>query len=310
MSLLPLGVIYGIGHFFYFMMLYVFPYRRKVVSKNITRSFPNMPKKERVKIVKAYYRYLTYLLAESVKNLTIKEENLRKRVVVKNPELMDRLYAEKRDVLLLSSHYNNWELLITAQNLVFQHQAVGIGMPLSNKFWDNKINERRERFGMKVVNANNYKEVLKQYEEKPTVTLILGDQSPGKDENCYWTKFLNQETAFFFGAEILANQLDAAVVYGVLHQVKRGYYELELRLITEDPKGETYGKITGDYISMLEKDIQTNPSSWLWSHKRWKKAIPTDLTQLKTNHQQRFEERFKKEDKKIGAKQKENQLDA
>lgn len=295
MSLLPLGVIYGIGHFFYFMLLYVFPYRRKVVSKNITRSFPDMPKKQRVKIVKAFYRYLTFLLAESVKNLTIKEENLRKRVVVRNPEIMSRLYDEGKDVLLSSSHYNNWELLITAQNLIFEHQAVGIGMPLSNKFWDNKINERRERFGMKVVNANNYKEVLKEYSEKPTATLILGDQSPGKDENCYWTQFLNQETAFFFGAEILANQLNASVVYAVLHPVKRGYYELELKLITNNPQEEKYGKITGDYIRFLEKDIQNNPSNWLWSHKRWKKAIPEDLDQLKADHKMRFETRFKKE---------------
>ena len=309
MSLLPLGIIYGIGHFFYFVLLYLIPYRRKVVSKNITRSFPEMPKKERVKIVKSFFRYLTFLLAEAVKNLTINEESLKKRKKVRNPEIMTALYEQNKDVLLLSSHYNNWEMLITAQDLIFEHQAVGIGMPLSNKFWDNKINERRERFGMKVVNANNYKAVLQEYQNQPTATLILGDQSPGKDENCYWTNFLHQETAFFFGAEILANQLDAAVVYAVLHQVKRGHYELELRLITTEPQKEDYGKITEDYIRHLESDIIKHPPNWLWSHKRWKKAIPKNLSELKSNHKKRFEDRFRS-DKKATAKQKESQVDA
>lgn len=294
MSYLPFGIIYLFSHFFYFVIYFIIPYRRKVVSKNITRSFPDLEKKKRVNVVKSFYRYLTYLLAESVKNLTISSDALQKRMVVKNPELMDKLYEEGRHVLLLSSHFHNWEMLITAQNLIFKHQAIGIGMPLSNKFWDKKINERRERFGMKVVNAHNYKEVLAGYKDEPTATLILGDQSPGKDENCFWVDFLNQKTAFYFGAEILANQMDAAVVYAVLHQTKRGHYEIELREITTNPTQEAYGKITTDYIRFLEADINETPYAWLWSHKRWKKGVPENLDKMMANHEKRFVERFRK----------------
>lgn len=264
---------------------------------NLGMSFPDKDKKERAKIAKDFYRYLTYLLAESIKNLTISEEMLRKRMTVRNPEIMDRLYEEGRDVLILSSHFHNWEMLITAQNLVFKHQAIGIGMPMSNKFWDKKINERRERFGMKVVNSNNYKKVLAEQTGGPTATLILGDQSPGKDENCYWVDFLNQKSAFYFGAEILANQTEAAVVYAVIHIVKRGYYEIELREISNNPSAEPYGRITSDYIQFLEEDIQNKPSAWLWSHKRWKKQIPKDLSQLQSKHEARFLKRFGQREK-------------
>lgn len=264
------------------------------MNQNINNSFPNLTEQERKKNGKEFYHYLTFLIAEAVKNLTISESKLRQRVKVKNPEIMDKLYADGRSVLLLSSHYHNWELLITAQNLLFKHQAIGIGTPLSNKFWDKKINERRERFGMKVVNATNYKAVLDNESAVPTATLILGDQSPGKAENCYWTDFLNQKTAFYFGAEILANQNHAAVVYAVLNRIKKGYYEVELRVITTEPENEPYGKITEDYIRNLEKDIQAKPYAWLWSHKRWKKAIPANLEELKREHEKRFLQRFRK----------------
>lgn len=290
---MPLGFIYLYAHFFFFIIYYVFPYRKKVVIQNVKKSFPDLTDRQHQKIALNFYRYFTYLLAESVKNLTISEKNLKERLTVRNPEVMEDLYDQGKDVLLLSAHYHNWEMLITAQNLLFRHQAVGIGMPLSNKFWDKKINDRRERFGMKVVNAENYKNVLSDYDEKPTATLILGDQSPGKDENCYWTDFLNQKSAFFFGAEILANQMNSAVVYGVIHKVKRGFYELELKLITAEPQNEAYGKITEDYIQMLESDIKHKPYAWLWSHKRWKKQVPENLNEMIANHKKRFVERFR-----------------
>lgn len=296
MSYLPFGLIYGFSRFFYVVIFYIFPYRKKVVVANIARSFPNLNNKEQQKIVRDFYKYFTFLLAESVKNLTLSEHNLKKRMRVKNPELMDDLYERGINVLLLSSHFHNWEMLITAQNVIFKHQAIGIGTPLSNKFWDKKINDRRERFGMKVVNANNYKAVLADFKEKPTATLILGDQSPGKDENCYWVDFLNQKTAFFFGAEILANQMNSAVVYAVINWVKRGYYEIELKEITREPEKEVYGKITTSYIRLLESDIINTPGAWLWSHKRWKKPVPANLVEIQKDHKSRFLSRFRKQE--------------
>ena len=297
MSYLPFGMIYLFSNITFFLIYYIIPYRRKVVADNVLRSFPALSDKEQDVVVKDFYRHLSYLLAESVKNLSISSNQLKARMTVRNPEIMDELYAESREVLLLSSHYHNWELLITAQNLIFKHQAIGIGMPLSNKFWDKKINDRRERFGMKVVNANNYKEVLNEYSGEPTATLILGDQSPGKDENCYWTDFLNQKTAFFFGAEILANQRNAAVVYAVIHRKKRGYYEVELRVITKQPLEEVYGMITSTYIRNLESDIHDQKYAWLWSHKRWKKAVPENIAEIQANHKERFIKRFRSDER-------------
>lgn len=293
-SRLPLGMIYLLSDCFYFVIRFIIPYRKKVVMTNISHSFPDKTEKEHKEIAKKFYRYFADIFAESVKNLTISESKLKQRLKVRNPEIMADLYAKNKDVILLSSHYNNWEFLITGQHLLFDFQAFGIGTPLSNKFWDKKLNERRERFGMKVIHSNNYKEELQAYQDGPSATLVLGDQNPSKNENCYWTKFLGRETAFFFGAEYMANKFDMAVVSGTIHKVKRGYYELELSLITENPTEEKYGFITQTYIDSLENDIRKHPEYWLWSHKRWKKGIPANLEELKENHKVKFEEKFRK----------------
>ena len=294
LSYLPLRVLYIFTDFLYFTLLYFIPYRRKVVRKNLTNSFPEKSLKEIKEIERKFYRHFTDLLAEGIKNLTISQKELSKRIKVENPQLMHKLYSQNKSVLLVSGHYNNWEWLITSQNNLFQHQAMGIGMPLTSKFWDKKINERRSRFGMRVVNAKNLKEsITSELEIKQIAILILSDQSPSDSRKSYWMNFLNQQSAVIFGTEQMANEYDFAVVFFKMIKVKRGYYKMVLELITDKPKELTWGQITEKHTHLLEDEIVKNPQFWIWSHKRWKRDIPKDLEALKVEQKAKFESRYR-----------------
>ena len=264
-----------------------------MILGNIQRSFPDKSEDEQQQLVKDFYRHFTDILVEGIKNLSISKKQLKKRMLVRNPELMQELYDEKRNVILVSGHFNNWEWLISSQNLLFNHQAFGIGMPMSNKFWDKKVNQRRERFGMQVINASNYQIKFRTFKKKPFAVLTLGDQSPAHSTKSYWMNFLNQDTAVLFGTEHMANDYNFTVVFFIVHKVKRGFYELELKLITKDAKSLEWGQITEQHTHILEAEIIRNPSQWLWSHKRWKREIPQDLTTLKRKQKKYFEERFR-----------------
>lgn len=257
------------------------------------RSFPTKSDAEIKQMRNQFYHFFTDLLAEGIKNLSISEKELRKRLVVKNPEIMDRLYQQRKSVLLVSGHYNNWEWLITGQNLLFKHQAVGIGMPMSSKFWDKKVNQRRSRFGMIILHSKNVRSEFEAMRGQVFATLTLADQSPGDSTKAYWMNFLNQPTAVAFGCEQLAHQHDQAVVFFILKKVKRGYYEMELTLITENSTHESWGFISESHTHLLEKEIIANPSRWLWSHKRWKREVPADLESLRKSQKAKFDARFK-----------------
>lgn len=292
LSYLPLGFLYLLTDFFYLLLITIVPYRKKVIEQNIERSFPNKTNAEKTKIKRQFYRHLTQLLAESVKGLSISEKELKQRITVKNSAIMDDLYAKGKNVLLVSGHYNNWEWVILAQGLLFKHDALGIGMPMTSKFWDKKVNQRRSRFGMKVVHAKNYKEALNSDAARLKSVLVLADQSPADALKSYWMPFLNQNTAVLFGAELMAHQLDYAVVFYTLRKVKRGQYEMELFLITEQPKEKSWGEITEAHTHLLEQEIKREPAFWLWSHKRWKREIPNDLETLKEKQRTAFNEKF------------------
>lgn len=291
----PLIVLYGFSGVFYLLLISILPYRKKVITENLTQSFPNKTAKEIRQLRRDFYRYFADLMVESLKLLGISKKELLKRISVENPELLEQFYQQNRSVILISSHLNNWEFIILAQDLLFKHQAIGIGMPLSNPYWHKKITAKRERYGMVVTDPNSYKETLASYTNVPTATLILNDQSPSKVANSYWCSFLNRQTAFYYGAEIMANQFNQPVIYLKLKKLKRGRYSIELKEITQAPREDEYGKILGEYITQLENDILEKPENWLWSHKRWKKGVPSNLEELKKNHKDRFIQTFRKE---------------
>jgi len=294
LSYLPLTALYILTDLFYLLIITVIPYRKKVIEENIERSFPNKSKQERRKIKLKFYRHLTDLLAEGIKSLTISEHEIHRRLKVTNPEIMDELHKKERNVILVSGHYNNWEWLVNVQDLLFKHKAIGIGMPLSSKFWGKKINERRSRFGMTIAHAKSYKAELDKRKNELNAILLLSDQSPGNSLKSYWMDFLNQKTAVLFGTELMANTLDYSVVFFAIKKMKRGTYTMELTLIAENPRDFNWGEITEAHTRLLEKEIILTPQYWLWSHKRWKRELPEDIELLMNEQREKFNTKFNK----------------
>jgi KDO2-lipid IV(A) lauroyltransferase len=292
LSRLPFGVLYPISDFLYFVLFRLIAYRKKVVINNLKHSFPGKSSKEIRQIAQKFYRYLADVLIEGIKNISISEKQLKSRLKVENPEIMDELFAMQKSVLLVGGHYNNWEWLIAAQNMLFKHQAVGIGQPMSNRFWNTKINEKRSRFGMRVIHAKNLKEKLALWSNEKLSILTLSDQSPAKTNKSYWMNFLNQHTAVLFGAEMMAHQYNMAVVYFETKKIKRGHYLMKLKLITDNPTLCKYGEITEKHTHLLEKTILNDPQFWMWSHKRWKRTPPDDFVTLRAEQEKNFNQKM------------------
>ena len=292
LSYLPLYLLYGLSPIIYFICYYVISYRKNVVRLNIQHSFPEKTAKEHEFIMQAFYLHLSQVIIEGIKNLTISQKELSKRFKIANPEVVNDLLKVQKSVILVGGHYGNWEWLITSQAFQFDGKAYGLGMPMSNQFWGQAINNKRERFGLKVIHSKNYKEALAA-EKNPYTLLMLGDQSPGNTNKSYWMNFLNQQTAVQFGTEALANTYDLAVVYFNIDKVRYGYYEVALTLLTDKPKEISWGTITQQHTELLEKQVVAKPYLWMWSHKRWKRELPEDLDALKIEQERRFNKQFR-----------------
>ncbi len=275
-SHLPLCVLYGFSTLSYLILRYIVRYRHQVIESNLHQSFPQKSKKEIKAIHSAFLRHFCDFVFETLKALTISKDELLKRIVIKNPEVVNQFFDQKRSVLLFSAHFGNWEWFI-CMPYYFQHKPVTLYQKLSNELMDEMTRYCREHTGVLAAeSANGYKTIAGLAAQNiPSITLIIGDQSPVRKSTKHWIQFLGQETAFLVGADRIAKKTDQVVVYPSFTMPRRGYYEVELKLI-EDHSAESGDstKIIDLYAKYLEQDIIKNPALWLWSHRRWKLKKP------------------------------------
>ena len=107
-SRLNFTIIYLISDFLYYVLYYVFSYRKSVVRENLKLAFPKMPKKERLKLEKNIFRNLTDVFLETFKSINVSEEELKKRFVFKYTEVLERVYNNNQNVIVMCSDYCCW----------------------------------------------------------------------------------------------------------------------------------------------------------------------------------------------------------
>jgi KDO2-lipid IV(A) lauroyltransferase len=292
-SKLPYKLLYCFRPLLYFILFILIGYRKKVVSENLKNSFPQDSEQERKKKMKGFYWHLTTLIIEAVLNLHFSAKQLQARMIFRNPELLTNLQKEKRNIILVGGHYGNWEWLITSLGIHFPTHLYGLGMPLSASYWQKKLTERRERFGLNVIHSKNYRDYLLNEDNHPFLLLMLADQSPGDSRKSYWMNFLHQPTAIALGSETLANETQACVVYCHVLKSTNGRYEVAFEVLTHTPNSLPYGAITESYTQRLEAAIVKDPSLWLWSHKRWKREVPENIIALHREQEERFNAKYR-----------------
>lgn len=270
LSFLPLGILFFFSDIIFVLTYYIVKYRRKVVSENLKKSFPNKTDQELKIIERKFYHHFTDFIFESIRSISISEKNVISRTALKNQELLDKYYKQGKNVLVVCGHYNNWEFYALSLPKRLKHTTYSLYQPLKNKFFDKMLLNSRNRNGMKLIQTNDVISFFREDNINPKLMVIVNDQSPTNKNKAYWNTFLNQDTGWNVGPEKLAKKFDYVVLFGHSKKVKRGSYEVEFSLITETPKSTQDEFITDKYSAILEKVIQEKPEYWLWSHKRWK----------------------------------------
>lgn len=269
-SRLPFFLLYTLSDFAFIVMFYIVGYRKKVVINNIKNAFPEKPASEHLAIAKKFYKHFCDLVLEGLKGFTISEKEIKKRFKMDCDGIMNDLYKQGKDVVLVGGHYNNWEILALGIAMELDHTIVGIYKPLSNKFFNEKMKKSRERFGLVLAPMKQVKKFMEQNYGNPKGVVFAVDQSPHNKKTAVWGSFLNQDTAMFYGAEKYAKDYNTPVVYGVINKIKRGHYEATTKLLTDKPNSLEYGEIIRLANRFLEEDIKKAPEYWLWTHRRWK----------------------------------------
>lgn len=271
----PLPVLRLLSWWLYVIAFRVVRWRVPLARRNLEAAFPAMPAAARERILRDCYRNLASSLMEAIWGYGASAEALKRRVTIANPEAIDRYRGQGRSVILLTGHVCNWEWLLLAAGA---HLGIPIDVvykPLRLAGVDAYVREARQRFGANPIPHRTFLfEVMRRGEEVRAYG-VLADQTPLKKTPKHWTRFLNQDTAFFLGPEKIARYLDASVVYVEMRRTGPGRYSVHLEPIADPPYDDTAGvEIVERYARRLEATVLAAPADWLWIHNKWKYARP------------------------------------
>lgn len=267
-AMLPFRALYILSDALYHL-LRLSGYRKKVILKNLTLSFPDKSPEEIDMLCKAYYHYLCDLILETLKTLQMNEQDSKKHCKFHTTEWLDKMRTDGKSFIIVMGHYGNWEWAGPGFTLYTGYPLVVIYRPLSNIYFERMMSRMRTRFGTRITPVNMTLRDMVANRSAVTATAFIADQTAPKDK-AYWMTFLNQDTAVFTGTEKLAVKFDYPVVYMNVKRVQRGYYEVFPEMLFEHPKATKENEISHTFMKRLEREIILDPVPWLWSHRRWK----------------------------------------
>lgn len=272
LSRLPFPVLYALSDFLFVVSFYVVRYRRKMVQKNLRNSFPEKGEKELRSIEKAFFKNLCDYAMEMLKLLTISSEELSRRMTFTNPEVPEKYKSQNQSILFLACHQFNWEWLLVSASISFPMKIEFVYQEVNNKFFNDFSLSSRTRFNATPIKRDEVaREIVKRKHLLRGIASVA-DQYPGySHDKKFITKFLNQETVFFYGTNTLAVLTQYPVLYYEIRKVKRGYYEASPIVVGEPPFEKQSDIVLQEYVRRVEETICKYPSGWLWSHNRWKK---------------------------------------
>jgi len=273
---LPLSLLYVLADGLYLLVYYVIGYRRQVVLTNLRNSFPEKSEGQIQQIAKEFYLHFAEVIVETLKLVALTPTQLKERVFFSNPEVLEQYFLKGQTALGLSSHAGNWEWVLTSGAVWLSASADGVYKPLSNPFFEDFMYRLRTRTGARLIPMRDTLRNLVRNRGQVRVVSLLSDQAAGPEDQPYWTTFMHQESGFYTSADRLAAQFHYPVVYVSIRRKRRGYYEIVLTELYDGQAPLEPGKfaITEAFVRHLERDVQSFPNDYLWTHRRWKHKRP------------------------------------
>lgn len=273
MSKMPLRLLYILADFIAFLAYRIVRYRKKLVRRNLSDSFPELSANDLLKIEKRFYRHLADYFVEAIKLPGMSRKQMHKRMKFHDAHIIDELFDKGKSIVIYTSHFGNWEWITSiadwcrTQNAVYAH----VYRPLNNKWFDRYFLHIRSIYNHSIPMKSVFRQLVSWKRDNIlSITGFLSDQKPDWGGQTITKKFLGRDTQFIYGTEELARKLGMAVLYFDTSADRRGYYSSTIRLITENAANEPEGCITEKYIKNLDSTIRRNPAAYLWSHNRWR----------------------------------------
>ncbi len=250
-----------------------FAIRADRVERTIRACFPEYDDARVRQVARESYRGLGRVAIESiVLSRAGREAVLEAFIEPIGFEVLERAYAQRRGVVLVSGHLGNWEFsaaYMAARGIVVDAIAMHMVNPLSDDFF----RRTRERLGVNVVfDDEAVRRIPRAFKDGHAVG-FLSDQA-AKGLASTFVPFFGRPAKTPRGAAVFALRGELPVVFLVAIRQPDGRYQMHFEEVPVERTGDREVDVDAlvlRYTQVLERYVRRFPEQYFWQHRRWRR---------------------------------------
>lgn len=245
---------------------------RNVARQNLRMAFGDTKSDEEInRIIKDVFRNLGQTAVEFFQIPSLTYKKALTSITPEHRERLDKCFEDGRGVVLLASHFGNWELMASVGALA-EYKISAVARPLDDPVLEEIVRGIRESSGLMLIPRRTSALAAVRKLKRNEIVGILADQNTRKQN--VFVDFFGIKAATTPGPALLALRTGAHLVPVFMLRENPG----EHRLIVEEPiepvrTGDQEADVvatTQKCADILEKYVREYPSQWFWVHRRWR----------------------------------------
>ena len=241
---------------------------KNLIKKNLDQSGV-IDKRNYNNVIGKIYGNYGRILAEYPFLEKFRKNKLSKYIEIEGAENLEKIKREKKRVVFISGHFNNFELM------ALQIEKAGINLcaiyrPLNNMFLNNTMEEIRKNFICKnqiKKGRSGTRQIIENLKKGNSVALMI-DQRVREGIK---TNFFGKEASTTTIPAQLIRKYKCDLVPIYIERRKKYYFKMFISEPIKIGRNKSINEITEHLNKILEKMILKNIDQWIWTHDRWKK---------------------------------------
>ena len=238
------------------------------IQNNLKNSNIGNSENDRKKIISSMWGNYGRIFAEYPYIEKFKNDSLEKYIKINGAEVLEDIKKNKKQVIFISGHFNNFELMAME---IEKHgiDVAAIYRPLNNIFLNKKMEKIRTNYICKKQikkGRSGTREMLELFRDGSSIALMIDQRvSEGISVN-----FFNRKCLTTTIPAQLIRKYNSGIVPVYIERKNNINFEISFSKIIEFENNNNIENITLELNSILESMILKNIDQWIWSHNRWK----------------------------------------
>ncbi|MCX6053240.1 MAG: lipid A biosynthesis lauroyl acyltransferase [Campylobacterales bacterium] len=250
---------------------------RDVSYQNLEFAFDNkLSEEEKKEITKYAFKNLLFNFLHAMELRHMSKDALAKKITIQNIEAVQKVHAEGRAVIYVTTHYSSWELG-GASIGAFIEPLIAVYKKMKNQVYQDWLLEARGSFGNISMEKTNVVKPLVRNLKSGLACGLLIDTNINPKEGVM-VKFMGKSIRQTSTPAYLARKFNAAIIPVTMRTDDEENYTLmifdEIPVERTEDEASNIQRATQLQADWLTKLITDEPKFWFWLHRRWKNDHP------------------------------------